>query len=423
MSNRNTHRPAPLLDPARCRACSKLGLLRVLDLGAMPLVNGLWQSPEGVGREQERFPLTVGRCPSCGLVQLEHDVPPEKMFSEYSYFSSFAETMLKHARSMANELVLSRRLDRQSQVVEIASNDGYLLQYYKRAGIPVLGIEPARNVAEVAERERGIPTIREFFGERFAKDLASKGVAADVVHASNVLAHVPDLPGFLRGIARILKDDGVAVIEVPHLVELYDRVAFDTIYHEHLSYFSFTALERALAAAGLVARSVRKVDVHGGSLRVYAQHAGSALPGLSTRQMLDAERVWGIDGDDVHHTFARRVEALVNRLRCELADLYARGGRLAGYGASAKGCVLLNALGLPEGTLEYVVDKSPHKVGRFVPGVGIPILPVDKLHQDRPDAILLLVWNLAEEIFSQEAEYLRRGGRFLLPVPERKVAA
>lgn len=423
MSTRTSTRPAPLLDPARCRACNKLGMLRVLDLGAMPLVNGLWHGPEGTPEERERFPLVVGRCPSCGLVQLEHDVPPEKMFSEYTYFSSYSETMLRHARAMAGELALSRRLDRKSQVVEIASNDGYLLQYYKRAGIPVLGIEPARNVAAVAERERGIPTIREFFGERFGKDLAQKGVAADVVHASNVLAHVPDLPGFLRGIAHILKDDGVAVIEVPHLVELYDRVAFDTIYHEHLSYFSFTALERALAAAGLVARSVRKVDVHGGSLRVYAQHAGSALPGISTRQMLDAERVWGIDGDTVHATFARRVETLCDRLRCELADLYARGSRLAAYGASAKGCVLLNALGLPEGTLDYVVDKSPHKVGRYVPGVGIPIVPVDRMHTDRPDAMLLTVWNLAEEIFTQEADYLRKGGRFVLPVPERRAAA
>ncbi len=415
--------PAPELGPARCRACDKRGLLRVLDLGAMPLVNGLWQSAEGEGLEHERFPLTVGRCPSCGLVQLEHDVPPERMFREYSYFSSYAETMLRHARAMATELTLGRRLDHKSHVIEIASNDGYLLQYYKKAGIPVLGIEPARNVAEVAERERGIPTIREFFGEDLARTLAKNGQMADVVHASNVLAHVPDLRGFLKGIKRILKDDGVAVIEVPHMVELYDHAQFDTIYHEHLSYFTFTSLSRALAAAGLSVRSVRKVDVHGGSLRVVAQHAGLAHPGLSTRQMLDAERVWGVDGDAVHASFARKVEDLCHRLRCELGDLRASGARLAGYGASAKGCVLLNALGLPPGTLSYVVDKSPHKVGRFVPGVGLPIVPIDHLHRDRPDALLLLVWNLVDEIMQQEAEYLRKGGRFVLPLPERRAAA
>jgi len=415
--------PVPELSPARCRACGSRGLLRVLDLGAMPLVNGLWRTAEGDATEQRRFPLAVGRCPSCSLVQLEHEVPPEQMFLEYSYFSSYAETMLRHARAMAGELALSRRLDRASQVVEIASNDGYLLQYYKKAGIPVLGIEPARNVAEVAERERGIPTLREFFSEELGRNLAKKGMAADVVHASNVLAHVPDLGGFLRGIRHILKDDGVAVIEVPHLVELYDNVQFDTIYHEHLSYFSFTALSRALASAGLVARSVRKVAVHGGSLRVYAQHAEQGVAGLSTRQMLEAERVWGVDSDAVHATFARRVESLCERLRCELADLSASGSRVAAYGASAKGCVLLNALGVPQGTIEYVVDKSPHKVGRFVPGVGVPIVTVDHLHADRPDALLLLVWNLANEIMAQESEYLQRGGRFLVPGVERRAAA
>ena len=406
-----------------CRACGHDGLLPVLDLGPMPLVNGLWQTKEGSEAERERFPLAVARCPSCSLVQLEHDVPPEKMFREYTYFSSYSTTMLEHAKNLAGELCLSRRLDGSSQVVEIASNDGYLLQYYRRAGIPVLGVEPAVNVAEIARKERNIPTLCEFFGEDLAQRMAAEGTFADVVHASNVLAHVPDLRGFLRGITRILKDDGVAVIEVPHLVEMYDHVQFDTIYHEHLSYFSLTALVRALRDAGLVARSVRKMDVHGGSLRVYAQHASEANEGLSTKAMLEAERAWGVDGPEIHHRFADRVATLVRDLREEVVDLASKGARIAAYGASAKGCILLNALNLPEGTLPFVADKSPHKVGRFVPGVGIPIASIDQLRALKPDVMLLLVWNLVDEVFAQEAAYLKGGGRFVVPAPARRRAA
>jgi SAM-dependent methyltransferase len=302
-------------------------------------------------------------------------------------------------------------------VIELASNDGYLLQHYARAGVPVLGIDPARNIAEVATA-RGVPTLAEFFTRELADELATSGRTADVVHANNVIAHIPDLNGFVAGIARILKPGGVAVIETPYLRELVERLEFDTIYHEHLFYHSLTALSRVFERNGLTIVDIERIPVHGGSLRVFAMRTGAGKASAAVRSLLAEETAIGLCSPQYYTAFAGRVEALGQELRALLTGLRAEGHTIAAYGAAAKGAVLLNAFGIGPDLISFVADRSPHKQGFLMPGVHIPIVDPDQLVARRPQECLLLAWNFADEILAQQAEYRRLGGKFIIPGPK-----
>lgn len=403
-----------------CRSCGFENLRLVLSLGRMPLANALL-APDQLEQEEPSYPLDLAFCPRCSLVQITETVPPEQLFREYLYFSSFSDTMLRHAADLSGRIADSRGLDDRSLVVEIASNDGYLLQYYQKRGIPILGIEPARNVSRVAQEERGIRTLCEFFDAALARDLRAQGVQADVIHAHNVLAHVADLNGFVEGLQILLQDKGAAIIEVPYLKDLIDHCEFDTIYHEHLCYFSLTALDRLFQRHGLVIYDVERVPIHGGSLRLWAGHAAAAQPGDRVRSLLAEEDGWGVNREDFYTEFARGVETLKASLNHLLQDLKENGQRVAAYGAAAKGSTLLNYCGIGLETLDFVVDRSTHKQGRHMPGVRLPIHPPARLLESRPDYVLLLTWNFAPEILEQQREYRRRGGLFIIPVPELRI--
>ena len=405
-----------------CRACQSSALRPILDLGSTPLANAL-RRPELISESIPTFPLRLVFCEACSLVQIDESVPPESMFSDYVYFSSFSETMVSHAHALATELLHARGLDASKLVIEIASNDGYLLQHYKAKGIPVLGIEPAANIAEVARRERGIPTRCEFFSRELALTLSREGVRADVLHAHNVLAHVPDLTGFVAGIATLLTPDGVAVIEAPHLLEMVDGVEFDTIYHEHLCYFSLTALTRLFTAQGLTIVRCDRIPIHGGSLRIHAQRSATGVtPDESVRALLELEARWGVADVETYLRFAAQVDELRASLNALLAQLKAKGASVAAYGASAKGSTMLSYCGVDEKTLDFVVDRSTYKQGLFMPGVDLEILPPSALLDRRPDYALLLTWNFSEEILQQQRAYIDGGGHFIIPVPEPHIA-
>lgn len=404
------------MNQAACRGCGRSGLEVVLDLGEMPLANAILTEAD-LARPEPRYPLALAYCPACWLVQITETVAPDLLFREYTYFSSVSDAFVEHSRRIAERLIAQRGLGSDSLVVELASNDGYLLQHYARAGVPVLGIDPARNVAEVATA-RGVPTLAEFFTRDLADELARSGRVADVVHANNVIAHVPDLNGFVAGIARILKPAGVAVIETPYLRELVERLEFDTIYHEHIFYHSLTALSRVFERNGLNIVDVERIAVHGGSLRIFAMRSGAGEPGEAVRSMLAEETAVGLCTSEYYATFASRVEALGQELRSMLLSLRSQGHTVAAYGAAAKGAVLLNAFNIGPDLISFVADRSPHKQGHLMPGVHIPIVGPDQLVARKPEECLLLTWNFADEILAQQAEYRRLGGRFIIPVPK-----
>jgi SAM-dependent methyltransferase len=370
------------------------------------------------------YPLHVRICDSCFLVQLRAYVPPEEIFTEYAYFSSYSTSWLEHARRYADMISERLPLGRDKLVVELGSNDGYLLQAFVERGIPVLGIEPAGNVAEVAV-ERGVPTVVAFFGADTARRLAAEGRRADLLVANNVLAQVPDLNDFVAGMRLLLAPGGVATIEVPHLLRLLDRNQFDTIYHEHYSYFSLGTLQRILSAHGLTIFDVEELSTHGGSMRVYAAHAdGHGVPADdSVADLLAREDAAGLSTPEPYASFAARVEETKRRLLEVLISIKREGKSVAGYGAPGKGNTLLNYCGIRGDLVDYTVDRNPYKQGRFLPGTHIPIAHPSKIAERRPDFILILPWNLKDEIIEQLSFVRDWGARFIVPIPEVVVHA
>jgi len=398
-----------------CRSCGHTVLLQVLNLGCVPLANALLTNRQLRERE-DRFPLELYFCPQCALAQIGETVPPERLFRDYTYASSVSDTMVEHARTLVEALIERYDLGATSRVIEIASNDGYLLQFYKARGIPVLGIEPAANIAQLAIK-KGISTLIEFFDEGLARRLAAGGQFADVIHAHNVFAHVPDPNTFVGGIKQVLKPDGVAVIEAPYVRDLINKLEFDTIYHEHFSYYSVSSVEALCRRHGLMIRDVELLPIHGGSLRLFVTHEGGQVS-AHVAELLAKEKAEGLLTFGYYRDFADRVARLKQQLLALLQRLQNAGHRIAAYGASAKGSTLMNAFGIDRRLIEFVVDRSQLKQGRFTPGNHLPILPPEALLKRRPDYVLLLTWNFADEILAQQGEFRRCGGKFIVPVPE-----
>ena len=408
----------PSSSVATCRSCGQSGLQPVLDLGKTPLADRLVSAAQ-LDEPEPQYPLEVVFCPHCGLLQILETVPPQVLFCEdYPYYSSFSDALLRHSRANVLDLIARRGLGADSLAVELASNDGYLLRNYAEAGIPVLGIDPAEGPARAAEAI-GVPTLNRFFTADLARQLAGEGRRADVVHGNNVLAHVADTNGFVQGIATLLKDTGVAVIEVPYVKDLIEHCEFDTIYHEHLCYFSVTAVDHLLRRHGLYLNEVRRLPIHGGSLRLYVERIERTGP--TVRELLALEAALGVDRIDFYRDFARRVERVKSDLLALLRRLKGDGRSIAAYGAAAKGATLINYIGLGPGLIDFVVDRNVHKQGKYMPGRHIPIHGPRMLLETQPDYVLLLAWNFAQEIMDQQAEYRRRGGRFIIPLPEPRV--
>jgi len=406
-----------------CRLCGARLEETFVDLGMSPLANAYLQ-PEQLSSMEPFYPLHARVCGRCYLVQLDDVESPEKIFADYAYFSSFSDTWLKHAQDYTEQMVKRFALNPSSMVVEVASNDGYLLQYLRAKEIPVLGIEPAANVARVAQ-EKGIPTLVKFFGSETAKELVRANTRADLLIGNNVLAHVPDLNDFVDGLKRVLKPHGVITVEFPHLLRLIQENQFDTIYHEHLCYFSLFTVEKLLASHGLTVFDVEQLPTHGGSLRIYARHHEDLTKAITeaVRNVQSLEERAGLAGLETYRRFKDQVHDTKRRILEFLIRAKDQGQTLVGYGAPAKGNTLLNYCGIGAEFISFTVDRSPHKQGRFLPGTHIPIEHPDRVREAKPDYVVILPWNLRDEIMLQLAYIREWEGHFLVPIPVPRVYA
>ncbi len=406
------------MSAAKCRFCGTPLRVTFSDLGMSPLSNSFLKQ-EALDRHETFYPLHARVCEHCLLVQLEQFEPAERIFTdEYPYFSSYSDLWLKHASEYVDYMIGRFGFGASHLAVEIASNDGYLLQYFVRRGVPVLGVEPAANCARAAE-QKGVPTLVKFFDARTAEELAARR-KPDLLLGNNVLAHVPDLNIFVQAMKRLLAPDGVITMEFPHLLNLIEQNQFDTIYHEHFSYFSFLAAERIFAHHGITLFDVQELPTHGGSLRIFGRHQADASKPVerSVADLKEKERRAGLDRIDVYRAFDRKVERTKRRLLEFLVKAKDEGKRIVGYGAPAKGNTLLNYCGVRSDFLDFTVDRSPHKQGLYLPGTRIPIRHPDAIREARPDYLLILPWNLKHEIVEQTAYIRDWGGRFVVPIPE-----
>jgi SAM-dependent methyltransferase len=408
---------------ARCRFCEAPLRHTFADLGMSPLANA-YLRPDQLERMEPFYPLRAWVCERCLLVQVAEFESPSHIFSEYAYFSSYSDSWLVHAERYVVEVIERFALNETSRVVEVAANDGYLLQYFARRRVPVLGIEPAANVAAVAQ-QKGIPMVVRFFGRETARALAAEGIAADLMTANNVVAHVPDLNDFVAGFKVLLKAHGVVTFEFHHVWQLMQHNQCDTIYHEHYCYHSLSTFRRILADNGLTVFDAEELSTHGGSLRVYAQHAETGVHAATGQlhDLLAREEAAGLTRLDPYLDFAERVKGMKFRLLAFLLAAKAEGKTIAGYGAPAKGNTLLNYAGVRTDFIDYTVDRSPHKQGMYLPGTHIPIYAPEKIAETRPDYLLILPWNLREEVMAQMGHIREWGGRFLVLIPDVQVYA
>ncbi len=404
-----------------CRFCSASLERTFVDLGMSPLCE-TYPSAEDLKRGEIYYPLHVFVCDRCFLVQLEEFESPESIFSDYPYFSSYSDSWLRHCEAYCEKMTRRFGLDKRKFVVEVASNDGYLLQYFARQNVPVLGIEPAANVAKVAT-QKGIPTLVRFFGAKLAAELAAEGRCADLLVGNNVVAQVPDLNDFVEGLKILLKPEGVLTLEFPHLLKLIGRNEFDTIYHEHFSYFSMLTTVRILEAHGLKAFDVEELPTHGGSLRVYACRVENGARGVNSAvaKLIEEERRAGLASGEGYEAFHEQVKNTKLALMEFLIDAAEQGKSVAGYGAPGKSATLLHYCGIGKDLIQYTVDRSPHKQGRFLPGTHIPIFHPDRIRETEPDYVIILPWNLKDEIMSQMAFIRDWGGRFVVPIPHLQI--
>lgn len=416
----NKERVQNLSNTAHCRFCSEELTDVFVDLGMSPLSNSYLKASE-LDQAERFFPLTTMVCSSCFLVQLREYESPAEIFSDYAYFSSYSDSWLEHARQYVEMMTDRFDISKDSLVVELASNDGYLLKNFLAKGVPILGIEPAENVAQAAI-EKGIPTLVEFFGRELAEDLASQGKQADLIIGNNVLAHVPDINSFVGGIKALLQPEGVATLEFPHLLNLIEQNQFDTIYHEHFSYLSFLSVSAIFDSHGMKIFDVDEIPTHGGSLRVYASHKKSSLKETDAiAALLDKEIAAGLDQLSTYYNFSQGVQQVKRDLLQKLIEIKNEGKTIVGYGAAAKGNTLLNYCGIRTDIVDYVVDRNPHKAGKFLPGTHIHVKDVDAIKEDKPDYLFILPWNLKKEIIAQNSFIREWGGKFIIPIPSVQV--